>query len=38
MKLLFERSEYLARVSRVKAAMAERGIDLLLVASPANQF
>src|SRR5437660_1416948 len=38
MKLLFERSEYLARVARVKAAMAERGIDLLLVASPANQF
>src|SRR5689334_15885920 len=38
MKLLFERSEYLARIARVKAAMAERGIDLLLVASPANQF
>ena len=38
MKLLFERSEYLARVARTKQAMAERGIDLLLVASPANQF
>jgi Xaa-Pro aminopeptidase len=38
MKLLFERSEYLARIARVKAAMAQRGIDLLLVASPANQF
>src|SRR5258708_39926482 len=38
MKLLFERSEYLARIARPKQAMAERGIDLLLVASPANQF
>src|SRR5215471_1262305 len=38
MKLLFERSEYLARVALAKQAMAERGIDLLLVASPANQF
>src|SRR5260221_1417550 len=38
MKLLFERSEYLARIQRTKQAMAERGIDLLLVASPANQF
>src|SRR5882757_2032555 len=38
MKLLFERDEYLARIARVKAAMAGRGIDLLLVASPANQF
>ena len=36
--LLFERQEYLARVARVKRAMAERGVDLLLVASPANQF
>src|SRR5216683_2510819 len=38
MKLLFERTEYLARIARTKQAMAERGIDLLLVASPANQF
>ena len=38
MKLLFERSEYLDRIARTKQAMAERGIDLLLVASPANQF
>src|SRR5260370_7100383 len=38
MKLLFERSEYLDRIGRTKQAMAERGIDLLLVASPANQF
>ncbi|WP_247564324.1 aminopeptidase P family N-terminal domain-containing protein [Bradyrhizobium sp. 151] len=36
--LLFDRSEYVARVSRVKKAMTQRGIDLLLVASPANQF
>jgi len=36
--MLFERAEYLARVARVKAAMGRRGIDLLLIASPANQF
>jgi Xaa-Pro aminopeptidase len=35
---LFDRSEYLARIQRVKSEMARRGIDLLLVASPANQF
>ena len=35
---LFERSEYLQRIARTKARMAERGIDTLLVASPANQF
>jgi ectoine hydrolase len=34
---LFERSEYLARVARTKQRMAEKGIELLLVASPANQ-
>ncbi|HJU16111.1 MAG TPA: Xaa-Pro peptidase family protein [Stellaceae bacterium] len=38
MEPLFERGEYLARIGRVKTRMAERGIDLLLVASPANQF
>ena len=38
MKLLFERDEYLGRVDRAKRAMAARGIDVLLVASPANQF
>ena len=38
MKLLFERDEYLGRVERAKRAMAARGIDVLLVASPANQF
>jgi ectoine hydrolase len=36
--LLFESSEYIARVRRTKEAMTRRGIDLLLVASPANQF
>ena len=36
--LLFENQEYRARVARAKAAMVERGIELLLVASPANQF
>lgn len=35
---LFDRSEYLARIQRVKTEMTRRGIDLLLVASPANQF
>ena len=36
--LLFESREYIARVRRTKDAMIKRGIDLLLVASPANQF
>ncbi|WP_342643870.1 M24 family metallopeptidase [Rhodoligotrophos ferricapiens] len=36
--ILFERSEFLARIARAKAEMSKRGIDLLLVASPANQF
>ena len=35
---LFERREYLSRVDRTKERMAARGIDVLLVASPANQF
>ncbi len=30
----FEAAEFAARVARVRAGMAERGIDLLLVASP----
>ena len=38
MKLLFEREEYLARIARVKKVMSERGIDVLVVSSPANQF
>jgi len=36
--VLFDRSEYLARLARTKERMAQLGIDLLLVASPANQF
>ena len=38
MALLFERVEYEARVAKTKARMAERGLDALVVASPANQF
>jgi len=37
-RMLFEREEYLSRIARVKKTMSERGLDLLLVASPANQF
>ncbi|MGE0716502.1 MAG: M24 family metallopeptidase [Alphaproteobacteria bacterium] len=37
MKPLFERAEFLERIGRAKKEMAARGIDLLLVASPANQ-
>lgn len=36
--VLFERAEYLARIARVKARMSAAGIDVLFVASPANQF
>ncbi|MGF7159616.1 Xaa-Pro aminopeptidase [Rhodoligotrophos appendicifer] len=36
--ILFEREEFLERIGRVKAEMSRRGLDLLLVASPANQF
>ena len=36
--ILFERSEFLNRIDRVKGEMVRRGIDLLLIASPANQF
>jgi ectoine hydrolase len=35
---LFEKSEFEGRIGRVKERMAKAGIDLLLVASPANQF
>ncbi len=35
---LFDRGEYQARIQRVKTEMSRRGMDLLLVASPANQF
>lgn len=36
--VLFDRGEYLGRVARTKARMEKAGIELLLVASPANQF
>lgn len=36
--MLFERGEYLARLDRVKRRMSGAGIEVLLVASPANQF
>lgn len=32
----FEKSEYLDRLQKVKASMAEKGIDVLLVTDPAN--
>ena len=35
---LFDRTEFVERIERVKTRMASRGIELLLVASPANQF
>ncbi len=35
---LFERAEFEARVARTKQRMAAEGIEVLLVASPANQF
>jgi len=35
---LFETAEYHDRVDRTKVAMEALGVDLLLVASPANQF
>ncbi len=34
--LNFERSEYAARIAKTRVAMAERGIELLLVADPSN--
>lgn len=36
--ILFSRAEYLSRVKKVKSKMLENNIDVLLVASPANQF
>jgi len=38
MGLLFQRSEFIERIGRVKKQMARRGIDRLIVSSPANQF
>ncbi|SFO40512.1 Xaa-Pro dipeptidase [Roseovarius lutimaris] len=37
-KLLFEHDEFLGRVARVKDAMRAKGIDVLLISNPANQF
>ncbi|MHA1572029.1 MAG: aminopeptidase P family N-terminal domain-containing protein, partial [Alphaproteobacteria bacterium] len=37
-RMLFQASEYLHRLARVKASMSKAGIDVVLVASPANQF
>ena len=34
--LPFETSEYLTRIAKTKKRMAERGIEVLLVADPAN--
>ena len=36
--VLFEDREYLDRIARTKTRMAKAGIELLLVACPANQF
>lgn len=34
--MIFERSEYQARLEKTRAAMAQRGLDLLIVTDPAN--
>ena len=36
--ILFSKAEYLSRVKKVKSQMFDNNIDVLLVASPANQF
>ncbi|MBX3686623.1 MAG: ectoine hydrolase DoeA [Rhodocyclaceae bacterium] len=36
MKLPFERSEYAARLAKTRAAMAKKGVELLIVTDPAN--
>ncbi len=36
--ILFSKAEYLSRVKKVKSKMLDNNIDVLLVASPANQF
>ncbi|MCP5233453.1 MAG: ectoine hydrolase DoeA [Zoogloeaceae bacterium] len=35
-KLPFERSEYAARLAKTRAAMAKKGVELLIVTDPAN--
>jgi ectoine hydrolase len=37
-EILFSKKEYLDRVKKVKLKMSKNNIDVLLVASPANQF
>jgi len=37
-EILFSKKEYLERVKKVKLKMSKNNIDVLLVASPANQF
>lgn len=34
--MMFEKAEYMERLSKVKQVMAERGIDVLLISNPAN--
>jgi Xaa-Pro dipeptidase len=36
--VIFERAEYLERLAKTKARMAERGIDVLLVSDPSNMY
>ena len=36
--LPFEKSEFLARVAKTKARMAEAGIEVLLATDPANMY
>ena len=38
MGFLFQRSEFIERIGRAKKEMARRGIDRLIVSSPANHF
>jgi ectoine hydrolase len=38
LKLLFEIEEYRRRVAQVKEAMRAKGIEVLLISNPANQF
>ena len=37
-KILFSKIEYQKRVKKIKIKMVSDNIDLLLIASPANQF
>ena len=37
-KLPFERAEYAARLAKTRAAMADKGIDVLIVSDPTNMY